>query len=127
MTKNIIDKEANNKKEYVEKRVNCPFCCRFYEKNPFKEEWEKEWKEFGSRITKIKEIWKSSKDAYEKKIALFELVVNIDLEDIEPQENIRVNYLLRSRLYNELAKDNYDKYQKATVDEFTKKEKDKIK
>ena len=124
MTKNIIDKEKNNKKEHVAKIENCPYCRRFYEKNPFKEEWEKEWREFGLRITKIREIWKSSKDPYEKKIALFELVVDIELGDIEPQESERVNYLLRSRLYNELAKDNYNKYQKTTVDEFTKKDKD---
>jgi hypothetical protein len=53
---------------------------------------------------------------------LFELVLDVEFDDIKPQEDERVNYLLRSRLYNELAKDNYKKYQKFTVDEFTKDE-----
>ena len=90
---------------------DCPHCRQFYKKYPFKEELEKEWREFGSRIKKIKEIWTSSKDAYEKKISLFELVLDIEFDEIKPQEDEKVNYLLRSRLYNEMAKENYKRYQ----------------
>jgi hypothetical protein len=86
------------------------------------EEWEKEF--IGFSFNKgVKNILKSPKDPYEKKIALFELVANIKLKDIEPEESKKVDYLLRSRLYNELAKENYEKYQRATIDEFTKDKK----
>src|SRR3954453_24055124 len=65
-------------------------------------------------VTKeLEEILKSHQGSYEKNIALFELVENIELEDIEAEENKRVNYLLRSRLFNELAKENYKEYQRA--------------
>jgi hypothetical protein len=75
--------------------------------------------EFKKIAKELEEILKSPRSSYEKKIALFELVENIELEDIEPKENERVNYLLRSRLLTELAKKNYKKYQLATADEFS--------
>ncbi|WNE40085.1 MAG: hypothetical protein GBAus27B_000152 [Mycoplasmataceae bacterium] len=59
---------------------------------------------------KMETILKSHKDAYEKKIALFNCVKNIELKDLEPLEKRRVDYLLQGRLYNELAKQSMKEY-----------------
>ena len=63
---------------------------------------------------------KSHKDAYKKKVALFNCVKDIKIEDLEPLEKKRIDYLLQSRLYNELAKQSMKEYKKLTVENFSK-------
>jgi len=69
---------------------------------------------------KFEAIVKSRKDAYEKKIALFNFVKNIEIKDLEPLEKKRIDYLLQGRLYNELAKQSMKEYKKLTVEDFSR-------
>jgi len=69
---------------------------------------------------KFEAIVKSRKDAYRKKIALFNLVKHIEFKDLEPLENKRIDYLLQGRLYNELAKQSMKEYKKLTVEDFNR-------
>ena len=67
---------------------------------------------------KFEAIVKSRKDAYRKKIALFNLVKHIEFKDLEPLENKRIDYLLQSKLHAELAKQSMKEYEKLTVEEY---------
>ncbi|CAG8822183.1 20226_t:CDS:2 [Gigaspora margarita] len=49
-------------------------------------------------------ILKSHKSPYEKKIALYNCLKNIEVGELEPIEKERIDYLLQSKLYGELAK-----------------------
>src|SRR6185369_8477702 len=69
---------------------------------------------------KFEAIVKSRKDAYEKKVALFNCVKKIKIEDLEPLEKKRIDYLLQSRLYNELAKESMKEYKKLTVEDYNR-------
>ena len=69
---------------------------------------------------KISKILKSDKTAYEKKIALFNWLKSLDVGNLQSEEDQRVNSLLLSRLYNELAKQSMKEYKKTTVDVFSK-------
>jgi hypothetical protein len=64
-------------------------------------------------------IIKSHKDAYKKKIDLFNLLKSIEFNDLEPLENKRIDYLLQGRLYNELAKESMKEYKKLTVEDYS--------
>ena len=64
----------------------------------------------------IKKILKSNRTTYEKKIALFNLVVKgLEVEKSDLEKEQRVNYLLQSHLYNELSKQSMKEYKKITV------------
>lgn len=69
---------------------------------------------------KISKILKSNKTAYEKKIALFNWLKNLDVGKLQSEEDQRVNSLLLSRLYNELAKQSMKEYKKKTAEIFSK-------
>jgi hypothetical protein len=67
----------------------------------------------------IKKILASHKRPYEKKLALFNLIKNLEVGDL-PSEKERVNYLLESCLLNELAKQSMKEYKKTTAEIFSK-------
>ena len=72
-------------------------------------------------IGKIEKILKSNKTTYEKKIALFNLVVKgLEVEKSDFEKEQRVNYLLQSHLYNELSKQSMKEYKKTTVHSLSK-------
>ena len=72
---------------------------------------------------KINKILKSNKTAYEKKIALFNWLKSLDVSKLQSEEDQRVNSLLLSRLYNELAKQSMKEYKKKTAEIFSKEKK----
>ena len=69
---------------------------------------------------KVEFILKSPQDAYEKKVALFNLVKSLEVGEIEPSEEQRVNCLLEGKLYNEISKEKMKEYKKLTVEDFSK-------
>ena len=52
------------------------------------------------------------KTPYEKKIALFNFLKDLDLGELEESKNKKINLLLLGRVYNELAKENLREYKK---------------
>lgn len=69
----------------------------------------------------IKKIVASPKTPYEKKIALFNLVVKkVEVGKMSPEKEKRVNHLLESCLFNQLAKQSMKEYKKTTVENFSK-------
>lgn len=107
---------VNNKKlaeAMVSKTKKCPACgSALSDKDNINEIFKKFEAIVGSR-----------KDAYEKKIALFNCIKNIKIEDLEPLEKKRIDYLLQGRLYNELAKESMKEYKKLTVEDYSKSNK----
>lgn len=95
------------------KLKQCPKCGESFP------EWIEE-NEF-KHTEKITKILKSSKTSHEKKIALFNWLKGLDVGELQPLEDQRVNSLLLSRLYNELAKKAMKEYEKITVEDFSKK------
>src|SRR4051812_47022140 len=69
---------------------------------------------------KIEKILESDKDTYKKKVALFNLVKNLELGEPQPLKEKRINHLLQTRLYNELAKKSMEEYKKTTMEAFSK-------
>src|SRR5947209_19430157 len=69
---------------------------------------------------KISRILSSNKTPHEKKMALFNFVKNLDVGEMQPQENQRVNSLLLGKVYAELAKESMKGYKKTTADVFNK-------
>src|SRR5437763_16801749 len=70
---------------------------------------------------KFEIIAKSRKDAYKKKIALFNLLLKCgEFNELEPLENKRIDYLLQSKLHAELAKKSMKECEKLTVEDFSK-------
>ncbi|CAG8655340.1 2809_t:CDS:2 [Ambispora leptoticha] len=66
----------------------------------------------------IKKILKSNRTTYEKKIALFNLVVKgLEVEKSDVEKEQRINYLLQSHLYNELSKQMVEYLAKITKEE----------
>lgn len=94
------------------KVVQCPKCgetsSEMIEEEKFK------------HAEKIDKILKSNKTAYEKKIALFNWLKSLDVGKLQSEEDQRVNSLLLSRLYNELAKQSMKEYKKKTAEIFSK-------
>jgi len=73
------------------------------------------------KITKkVRNIFKSSKSAVEKKLELFEVLEKVDFGELSTSENQRINSLIKSRLYSELAKEYMKEYKKTTAEEFSK-------
>ena len=71
-------------------------------------------------VEKVKEIINSSQSGYEKRIALFDFLESLEVGVLEPKEKKRIDYLLQSRLYSELAKQSMKEYKKMTVENFSK-------
>ena len=68
---------------------------------------------------KVEIILNSPQDAYEKKVALFNLIKNLEVEGIKGSEEQRVNCLLEGRLYNEIAKEKMKEYKRLTISDFS--------
>jgi len=71
-------------------------------------------------VNKVKQIIDSSQSGYEKRIALFDYLESLDVGELRPNEKKRVDCLLQSRLYSELAKQSMKQYKKLTAEEFSK-------
>ena len=69
---------------------------------------------------KMETVLKSHKSPYEKKIALYNCLKNIEVGELEPIENKRINYLLQSKLHGEIAKQNLKEYEKLTVEDYNR-------
>ncbi|CAG8469323.1 8204_t:CDS:2 [Racocetra fulgida] len=63
-------------------------------------------------IERICEILSSTQSFHEKKIALFVLLESLEVEKLPKIENQRINYLLQSQFFNELAKKSMKEYEK---------------
>jgi len=72
---------------------------------------------------KIGKILKSHRRPYEKKLALFNLVKDLEVEE-SPNEQKRVNYLLESCLLNQMAKQSMKEYERKTVENFSKNDRE---
>jgi|ERR1700722_13886942 hypothetical protein len=72
------------------------------------------------KLEGILEVLKSHKTPYEKKIALFDYLKSLEVGEFSFNKEPRINYLLQSRLYNELARKSMQEYKKSTVEEFNK-------
>jgi hypothetical protein len=53
-------------------------------------------------------------------MALFNWLKDLNVGELQPQENQRVNSLLLGKLYAELAKEKMKEYKKTTADIFNK-------
>lgn len=73
---------------------------------------------------KVREIINSSQSGYEKRIALFNFLESLDVGELQPIGKKRVDYLLKSCLYGDLAKKSLEKYKKLTAEDFSKVEVD---
>ena len=72
-------------------------------------------------VKKISRIIYTDKSPYEKKIALFNLVVKrVEVGDMKVEEKKRVDYLLKAHLYSDLAKQSMEDYKKTTAEMFSK-------
>src|SRR6185503_7336128 len=71
---------------------------------------------------KIEAIVESDKNIYKKKVALFNLVKSLEVGESQPLKEQRINHLLQSRLYNELAKKSMKEYKRTTMEAFSKAE-----
>lgn len=65
-----------------------------------------------SMVKKISRILYTDKSPYEKKIALFNFLKELELGELEEDKNKKINLLLLGRVYNELAKQNLREYKK---------------
>ena len=63
-------------------------------------------------VKKISRIIYTDKSPYEKKIALFNFLKDLELGELEEDKNKKINLLLLGRVYNELAKQNLREYKK---------------
>jgi hypothetical protein len=73
-------------------------------------------------VKELMNILKSSQDAYQKKIALFNFLKDLEVVKLEVNEEQRTNCLLEGKLYNEIAKQKMREYKRLTVEEFSKAE-----
>jgi len=76
-------------------------------------------------VKKISRIIYTDKSPYEKKIALFNFLKDLELGELEESKNRKINLLLLGRVYNELAEQNLREYKKLEGDSFNKIEHDK--
>ena len=99
------------------KVCHCPNC----EINTFAQGEKNNFQLDKYQITKkVITILESSQNAYQKKIELFNFLENLDLGELKHVEKQRVNYLLQSCLYSELADKSMKEYKKITTEEFSK-------
>lgn len=68
---------------------------------------------------KIDKILESHQRPYEKKIALFNLVKNLDVGETEPKSKERINYLLEGQIHGEIARQCMKEYKKITAESFS--------
>ena len=94
------------------KVIQCPHCG----KSSSEVVEESEFK----HAEKIGKILKSSKTPHEKKMALFNWLKDLDVGELQSQEKQRVNSLLLSKLYAELAKEKMKEYKKLIVEDYEK-------
>ena len=71
-------------------------------------------------IKKLEELSKKRKSPWKTKLALFNLVKNLEMGEPQPLKEKRINCLLQTRLYNELAKKSMKEYKKTTMEAFSK-------
>lgn len=69
---------------------------------------------------KMETVLKSHKSSYEKKIALFNCLKEVEVGELKPIEKERIDYLLKSKLHAELANKNMKEYEKLTVEDYSK-------
>jgi len=96
----------------VEKTKKCPNCGN--------DSFLGEEKSQHLAFKKMEMVLKSDKTPYQKKIALFECLKKIEVGELEPEQKERIDFLLQSRLYAELAKQSMEEYKKSTVKEYDK-------
>ena len=96
----------------VEKVKKCPTCG----KNP------SIWEEVDKYpiFKKMETVLKSNKSIHTKKIALLNCLKDIESGKLELNEETRLNCLLQSKLYAELAKDKMKEYKKMTIKDYSK-------
>ena|SRR5215213_10057126 len=94
------------------KLKKCPTC------NKDLSVWEEENKY--PIFKKMTKILRSNKNTQSKKIALFNCLKNIEAGKLEPSEEARLNCLLQSKLYAELAKEKMKEYKKLTIEDYSK-------
>src|SRR5436309_14393574 len=99
------------------KTIQCSHCG----KSSLKMMEEEEFK----HAEKIAKILKSSKTPHEKKMALFNWLKDLDVGELENQEKQRINSLLLSKLYAELARRSMKEYKKKTAEIFNKENNNK--
>ena len=71
-------------------------------------------------IEKIEKILTSQKTPYEKKIALFKVIENLEVGEMKLEKKKRADYLLQAHLYADLAKQSMKDYKKITAETFSK-------
>jgi hypothetical protein len=64
-------------------------------------------------------VLKSRKSPYEKKIALFNCLKEVEVGKLQPIEKERINFLLQSKLHGELAKQNLKQYERLTMEDYS--------
>ena len=69
---------------------------------------------------KVETVLKSHKSPYEKKIALFNCIKDVEVGELTPIEKERINFLLQSKLHAELAKKSMKEYEKLTVEDYSR-------
>jgi len=94
----------------VEKHKKCPACGSLLTSED----------DISKIFIKFEAIVKSRKDAYKKKVALFNLVKHIEFKDLEPLESKKIDYLLQSKLHAELAKQSMKEYERLTVEDYSR-------
>ena len=72
---------------------------------------------------KMETVLKSHKSPYEKKIALYNCLKNIEVGELKPIEKERIEFLMLSKLHGEIAKQNLKEYEKLTIQDYSKDEK----
>lgn len=72
---------------------------------------------------KIDKILASHQRPYEKKIALFNLVKNLEVGEMEPGNKERINYLLEGQIHGEIARQCMEEYKKKTAENFSNRAK----
>ena len=72
---------------------------------------------------KMETVLKSHKSPYEKKIALYNCLKNIEVGELKPIEKERIEFLMLSKLHGEIAKQSLKQYEKLTIEDYSKDEK----
>jgi len=93
--------------------LECPYCGKS----------SSQWidKDQHPAFRKMEAILRSRKTAHEKKLALFNCLKDIEVGNLQPIENERLNSLLLGKLYNELARKCMKEYRELTVKDYSEK------
>ena len=107
----MVEKIAEHDKQPCQKE-HCSICMKGSVR-----EWEKE---FVFEVKKIEKIGKDpKKSAVEKKMEIFDILLEMDFGKLSTSENERANILLKSHFHGELAKKYLKEYKEATAKEFS--------